>query len=81
MKTNCVGNKTMNLYYRFKNRFAVYLEFQKDYGAQTWIKINTCNRETILDIPYGQVILTTASKLEGEHAQRNYQNKRSANMP
>lgn len=71
----------MNLYYRFKNHFAVYLEFKKDFGLQPWMKINTCNGETILDIPYGQVIFTTGAKLEGEHAKGNDNNKKPANMP
>ncbi len=51
--------------------FAVYIEFSKELGIKPFFEFYTCNGETILDMPYGQIIITPqkilAAETEGRH--------------
>jgi hypothetical protein len=59
----------MFAYVKYGKRFAVFAELSRSLGARPFFALNTCNGETILNIPYGQVILTPGWKLvaEAEH--------------
>lgn len=75
----------MDLYYRFGNRFAVFLELSKQLGPTPFLQIKTCKGEIILDIPYGQFILTAPSKLaalnnDNRHV-TNHDQQQHTNLP
>jgi hypothetical protein len=54
----------MKLYVRYKYIGAAYIELNKEFGAAPLYGINSCNGETIIDIPYGQIILTPPAVLK-----------------
>ncbi len=56
----------MFTYRRYGKRFAVYAEVSKELGMRPFFRLNRCNGETVLNIPYGQVILTPGRKLSAE---------------
>ena len=57
----------MQLYWRLKRLFAGYLEISKELGPRPLINIRWVDRELIIEIPYGYVIITFAGKLRSEH--------------
>jgi hypothetical protein len=56
----------MFAYVKYGKHFALYAEFSLAFGARPFFGLNTCNGETIVDIPYGQIILTGGSRLKAE---------------
>ena len=56
----------MFAYVKYGKHFALYAELSKELGARPFFEFNTCNGETIIDIPYGQLILTSGKKLKAE---------------
>ena len=56
----------MYIYKRFGRYMAVYGEFSTDLGMKPFFAFKTCNLETIIDLPYVQIILTPGSKLKAE---------------
>jgi hypothetical protein len=56
----------MYVYKKFGKFFAAYIEISKDLGAAPAFGIKACNGETLIDIPYGQIILTPRSVLRCE---------------
>jgi hypothetical protein len=58
--------RVMFAYHKYGKRFAFYAEMSKALGARPFLKLNTCKGETILNIPYGQIILTGGAKLKAE---------------
>lgn len=61
----------MFAYVKCWHYFAVYAEMSKNLGATPFFKINTCNSETIIDIPFCQIILTPGGTLAAETKYRN----------
>jgi hypothetical protein len=68
----------MFAYVKYGKRFAVYAEASKELGMRPIFRLNTCNGETILNLPYAQVILTPGRKLkagpenDGEKQDKNF---------
>jgi len=56
----------MFAYAKYGKRFAVYAEFSVELGGRPFFELNTCNGETIVNIPYGQIILTPGDILRAE---------------
>ncbi len=56
----------MYLYRRFLNAFAVYVECTKDLGITPLFSFKSCKQETIFDLPFTQVILTSADRFKSE---------------
>lgn len=56
----------MFAYYKCGDLAAIYVEFSKSLGLQPFFGIKTCNEETVIDIPYGQIIFTPQKKLRQE---------------
>lgn len=56
----------MFAYCKYGKYFAVYAELSKGLGSRPAFRLNTCNGETILNLPYAQVILTPGWKLRAE---------------
>ncbi len=56
----------MFAYRRYGKLFAFYAEMSKALGPKPFLKLNTCKGETVLNIPYGQIILTGGAKLKAE---------------
>jgi hypothetical protein len=56
----------------FSNRYtgAIYLEFKKELGAQPVFAVNNCMGETVIDLPFVQIIITPRSKLS-DYAAKN----------
>lgn len=54
----------MFAYVKYGKSFAVYAELSKELGSRPLFRLNTCNGETILNVPYVQVILTPGRKLK-----------------
>lgn len=48
----------MIAYIRCRKIFAIYLEFSRAWGPRPFFRLKTCNGESIMDIPYGQIIIT-----------------------
>lgn len=61
----------MFAYFKYEKRFAVYAELSYALGLRPFFEINTCNGETIVNIPYGQIILTPAERLMAETESHN----------
>jgi hypothetical protein len=61
-----MGRGVMDIYIRCRQLFAVYLEFSRALGARPFFSLNTCNGESIMDIPYGQIIITPGKRLRAE---------------
>ncbi|MCD8570661.1 MAG: hypothetical protein LRY76_03890 [Alphaproteobacteria bacterium] len=61
----------MKLHVRIAELFAVYGEWRKEYGRKPFFSIHACNGETIIDIPYGQIIFTPRRILLAEKAAGN----------
>ncbi len=53
----------MMFYFCFGKAFAMSVEFNKEFGATPLLHKNTCKGETILDIPFGQIIYTPPNVL------------------
>jgi hypothetical protein len=70
----------MYIYGKCGNVFALYLELSPALGKTPWLDINTCNNETIIDIPYGQIILTTRAALLGETGSVNRYEQRNGKI-
>ena len=58
----------MDLYYRLGKIFALHVEISKELGTSPFFRFYTCKGETILDIPYIQVIFTGSHSLKNECA-------------
>jgi hypothetical protein len=56
----------MFAYVKYGKHFALYAELSLAFGVRPFFGFNTCNGETILDIPYGQIILTGGARLKAE---------------
>lgn len=56
----------MFAYCKYGKHFAFYAELSKALGPKPFLKLNTCKGETVLNIPYGQIILTGGAKLKAE---------------
>lgn len=56
----------MFAYRKYGKHFAFYAEMSKALGPKPFLKLNTCKGETVLNIPYGQIILTGSAKLKAE---------------
>ncbi len=56
----------MFAYRKYGKHFAVYAELSKELGMRPFFRLNRCNGETVLNISYGQVILTPGRKLKAE---------------
>lgn len=56
----------MSLYIKYKTLFALYIEFTVQFALTPFFRIKTCKGETIIDIPYGQIIFTPGNKLRSE---------------
>ncbi|HRQ61328.1 MAG TPA: hypothetical protein PLO23_07460 [Alphaproteobacteria bacterium] len=48
----------MRLYIKVKSLFAIHAEWKWGYEFTPIFSIHACNGETIIDIPYGQIIFT-----------------------
>lgn len=46
--------------------FAVHVEFAKELGARPYFSLITCKGESIIDIPYGRIIITPGKILRAE---------------
>ncbi|AEP10083.1 hypothetical protein MICA_1771 [Micavibrio aeruginosavorus ARL-13] len=46
------------IYLRFGRLYALSLDLDRRFGFMPLFAKNTCNNETIIDIPFGQVVLT-----------------------
>lgn len=60
----------MQLYMRAGKFLAIHIEICPKYGIKPFLAINTCKRETIIDIPYSRIIISgsKALKYESEHS-------------
>ena len=57
----------MARYYLKVNRVgAAYLEFSRDLGKKPLYSVNKYNREWVIDVPFGSVILTPSGALQRE---------------
>lgn len=56
----------MIAYVKYRNVCAISFEWSKDLGIWPFFKFNTCKGETVIDIPYGQIIITPRAKLLAE---------------
>lgn len=64
------GRKQM-IYLRFCRLGAIYVEWSRHLTAWPFLEINTCNNETIIDIPYCRVIWTPGHLLDVLHDKQN----------
>lgn len=53
----------MQVYWRIKSLFAIYMEFSKALGPLPLFSIKNMEKELIVEIPYGYVIMTHAKKI------------------
>lgn len=60
----------MFAYFKCGKSAALYIEFSKNLGLRPFFRIKTCNGETVLDIPYGQLIFTPPRKAMQKPKQR-----------
>jgi hypothetical protein len=58
--------RSMFTYRKYGKRFAFYAEMSRALGPKPFLKLNTCKGETIVNIPYGQIILTGSATLKAE---------------
>ncbi len=65
----------MQYYWRYNRLFAIYAEFSKALGPRPYWKYRRIHQELIIEIPYGYVIITSASRLLGEHSALKYGQK------
>ena len=70
----------MFAYNKYGKRFTFYAEMSKALGPKPFLKLNTCKGETILNIPYGQIILTGSAKLKAE-AEHHGSRKQHTDIP
>lgn len=56
----------MVAYFKCGKHFAVHCELSRELGFMPFFGLNTCNGETIVDIPFGRIILTPRKKLLAE---------------
>ena len=54
----------MDIYFRCKDFFAVYVEMQLDLGKKPLFSIHKYYKEYVFDMPYTTLILTPASALK-----------------
>lgn len=71
----------MFAYVKYGKRFAVFAELSRSLGPRPFFAWNTCNGETILNIPYGQVILTPGWKLKAEAERHDAQQENTDLSP
>ena len=64
----------MYLYIKCGPAVAIYMEFSKSLGFAPLFDIESCNGETIMNFPYGQIIITPYKKRTNDS-----KNKASAN--
>ena len=72
------GGYKMHRTMRFGRWASIHIEISKNLGKEPWMQINTCKDETIIDIPYAQVIFTPGKVLyrERKHRQSNQNHAR-----
>ena len=56
----------MQWYWRYKWRFAIYIEISKKLGIRPLFSKKRINQELIFEIPYGYAIITPQHKLLNE---------------
>lgn len=56
----------MFFYWKCGKWFAVYGELNREFGPWPFFSLNSCNEETIMDIPYARIILTPGRCLARE---------------
>lgn len=61
----------MRIYIRCGAWFAAWLECSPEFGLLPLFAIDSCNGETILDIPYARLILTPRQRLLAERQIRD----------
>jgi hypothetical protein len=61
-------------YTRFGDLFAVYTEISRDMGPHPFFSLNSCNGETIISLPYAEIILTPGEILKAEKRGRENEN-------
>ena len=61
----------MQCYWRHNLLFAIYMEFSKDLGLRPYWKYRRIQKELMIEIPYGYVIITPARRLLGEYKVEN----------
>ena len=57
----------MFYYVKCGNFFAIYVELSKDFGLKPFFKLDTCNNETIIDMPFMRSIITPHKRLIQEN--------------
>lgn len=55
------------LYLQFAGRFALWLEWSKEYSFKPLLRISPYKGETIIDIPYCRIIWTPGKVLDTEN--------------
>lgn len=66
----------MTVYWKCANFFAIYIECARAFGIKPLLGINSFNKETIFDIPYGRIIFTPGSALARQSPGHGLQNIR-----
>lgn len=56
----------MIMYYRWRRKFAVYCEISRELSLWPLFSVDTCNQETVIDMPWMHVIVTPRCCLEKE---------------
>ncbi|MCK6418356.1 MAG: hypothetical protein L6Q57_05380 [Alphaproteobacteria bacterium] len=60
----------MDIYIRGGQFFALYLEICRDFGSRPFFRLETCDKETIIQLPYAQIIWTPGACLKDEALNR-----------